>query len=153
MLRRNECRLNFKNRPVRTGDIKGGPKQPPLATNRGSQEPATNRVKPGTGPLRHEYPSSMNWALSIMKWALSILARRFQAYPNLNFYRMLFTSCNASVLRSKMGPQGIMYGGRILPLSPPLAAPLSLTQSAHRIYVCSNFRRPDTTRAPKFITF
>ena len=23
MLRRNECRLNFKNRPVRTGDIKG----------------------------------------------------------------------------------------------------------------------------------
>ena len=23
----------------------GGPKQPPLATNRGSQEPATNRVK------------------------------------------------------------------------------------------------------------
>ena len=30
MLRRNECRLNFKNRPVRTGDIKGGPKQPPL---------------------------------------------------------------------------------------------------------------------------
>ena len=45
MLRRNECRLNFKNRPVRTGDLKGGPKQPPLATNRGSQEPATNRVK------------------------------------------------------------------------------------------------------------
>ena len=45
MLRQNECRLNFKNRPVRTGDIKGGPKQPPLATNRGSQEPATNRVK------------------------------------------------------------------------------------------------------------
>ena len=44
MLRRHECRLNFKNRPVRTGDIKGGPKQPPLATNRGSQEPATNRV-------------------------------------------------------------------------------------------------------------
>ena len=38
--------MNFKNRPVRTGDIKGGgPKQPPLATNRGSQEPATNRVK------------------------------------------------------------------------------------------------------------
>ena len=30
MLRRNECRLNFKNRPVRTGDLKGGPKQPPL---------------------------------------------------------------------------------------------------------------------------
>ena len=30
MLRRNECRLNFKNRPVKTGDIKGGPKQPPL---------------------------------------------------------------------------------------------------------------------------
>ena len=30
MLRRNECRLNFKNRPVRTGDLKGGgPKQPP----------------------------------------------------------------------------------------------------------------------------
>ena len=29
MLRRNECRLNFKNRPVRTGDLKGGgPKQP-----------------------------------------------------------------------------------------------------------------------------
>ena len=24
MLRRNECRLNFKNRPVRTGVIKGG---------------------------------------------------------------------------------------------------------------------------------
>ena len=23
MLRQNECRLNFKNRPVRTGDIKG----------------------------------------------------------------------------------------------------------------------------------
>ena len=46
MLRRNECRLNFRNRPVRTGDIKGGPKQPPLATNRGSQEPATNRVNP-----------------------------------------------------------------------------------------------------------
>ena len=44
MLRRNECRLNFKNRPERTGDLKGGPKQPPLATNRGSQEPATNRV-------------------------------------------------------------------------------------------------------------
>ena len=47
MLRRTECRLNFKNRPVRTGDIKGGggPKQPPPpATNRGSQEPATNRV-------------------------------------------------------------------------------------------------------------
>ena len=43
MLRRNECRLNFKNRPVRTGDLKGGPKQPPLATNRGSQEPATNQ--------------------------------------------------------------------------------------------------------------
>ena len=38
--------MNFKNLPVRTGDIKGGPKQPPLATNRGSQEPATNRVKP-----------------------------------------------------------------------------------------------------------
>ena len=32
MFRQNECRLNFKNRPVRTGDIKGGggPKQPPL---------------------------------------------------------------------------------------------------------------------------
>ena len=30
MLRQNECRLNFKNLPVRTGDIKGGPKQPPL---------------------------------------------------------------------------------------------------------------------------
>ena len=45
MLRRNEYRLNIKNRPVRTGDINGGPKQPPLATNRGSQEPATNRVK------------------------------------------------------------------------------------------------------------
>ena len=32
MLRRNECRLNFENRPVRTGDLKGGggPKQPPL---------------------------------------------------------------------------------------------------------------------------
>ena len=44
MLRRNECRLNFKKRPVRTGDIKGGPKPPPPATNRGSQEPATNRV-------------------------------------------------------------------------------------------------------------
>ena len=24
MLRRHECRLNFKNRPVRTGDLKGG---------------------------------------------------------------------------------------------------------------------------------
>ena len=46
MLRRNECRLNFKNRPVRTGDLKGGVlNNPPLATNRGSQEPATNRVK------------------------------------------------------------------------------------------------------------
>ena len=47
MLRRNECRLNVKNRPVRTGDLKGGLKQlpPPPATNRGSQEPATNRVK------------------------------------------------------------------------------------------------------------
>ena len=30
MLRRNECRFNFKNRPVITGDLKGGPKQPPL---------------------------------------------------------------------------------------------------------------------------
>ena len=31
MLRRNESRLNVKNRPVRTGDLKGGgPKQPPL---------------------------------------------------------------------------------------------------------------------------
>ena len=40
-----ECRLNFENRPVRSRDIKGGPKRPPLATNRGSQEPATNRVK------------------------------------------------------------------------------------------------------------
>ena len=31
MLRRNECRLNFKNRPVRTGDIKGGVlNNPPL---------------------------------------------------------------------------------------------------------------------------
>ena len=30
MLRRNECRLNFENRLVRTGDLKGGPKQPPL---------------------------------------------------------------------------------------------------------------------------
>ena len=30
MLRRNECRMNSKNRPVRTGDLKGGPKQPPL---------------------------------------------------------------------------------------------------------------------------
>ena len=30
MLRRNECHLNFKNRPVRTGDIKGGPKPLPL---------------------------------------------------------------------------------------------------------------------------
>ena len=56
MLRRNECRLNFKNRSVRTGDLKGGPKQPPPppATNRGSQEPATNRVNiikllPSTG--------------------------------------------------------------------------------------------------------
>ena len=29
MLRRMECRSNFKNRPVRTQDIKGGPKQPP----------------------------------------------------------------------------------------------------------------------------
>ena len=36
MLKRTECRLNFKNRPVRTGDLNGGPKQPP-ATNRGSQ--------------------------------------------------------------------------------------------------------------------
>ena len=30
MLRRIECRLNFKNWPVRTRDIKGGPKQPPF---------------------------------------------------------------------------------------------------------------------------
>ena len=40
-----ECRLNFENRPVRSRDIKGGRKQPPPpATNRGGQEPATNRV-------------------------------------------------------------------------------------------------------------
>ena len=41
-----ECCLNFKNRTVRTQDLKGGggPKQLPPATNRGSQEPATNRV-------------------------------------------------------------------------------------------------------------
>ena len=31
MLRRHECRLNFKNRPVRTGDLKGGHTQPPLS--------------------------------------------------------------------------------------------------------------------------
>ena len=44
MLRRMECRSNFKNRPVRTRDLKEGPKQPPPppATNIGSQEPATN---------------------------------------------------------------------------------------------------------------
>ena len=52
MLRRNERRLNFKNRPVGTRDLKGGPKQPPpLATNRGSQELATNRVK-ALGPVK-----------------------------------------------------------------------------------------------------
>ena len=47
MLRRMECRLNFKNRPVGTRDLKGGGgvNNTPLATNRGSQEPATNRVK------------------------------------------------------------------------------------------------------------
>ena len=56
MLRRNECRLNFKNRPVRTGDLKGGGPKPP-ATNRGSQEPAINRVK---GPSRYTQPE---WAL------------------------------------------------------------------------------------------
>ena len=44
MLRRNERRLNFKNRPVRTGDLKGVLNSSPPATNRGSQEPATNRV-------------------------------------------------------------------------------------------------------------
>ena len=49
-----DCRLNFENRPVRSRDIKGGRKQPP-ATNRGSQEPAINRVNPkisfeGNGP-------------------------------------------------------------------------------------------------------
>ena len=55
MLRRNECRLNCKNRPVRTGDIKGGPKQPPLATNRGSQEPATNRVNEVTKVIRLDH--------------------------------------------------------------------------------------------------
>ena len=53
MLRRNECRLNFKNRPVRTGDIKGGVLNNPPATNKGSQEPATNRVnQTGPGPGR-----------------------------------------------------------------------------------------------------
>ena len=47
MLSGIECRLNFENRPVRSRDIKEGPKQPP-ATNRGSQEPATNRVNLGS---------------------------------------------------------------------------------------------------------
>ena len=44
MLSRNECRLNFKNRPVRTGDIKGGSKQPPLPLIGIARSPATNRV-------------------------------------------------------------------------------------------------------------
>ena len=49
-----ECRLNFENRPVRSTDIKGGRKQPP-ATNRGSQEPATNRVKGNCSPSESIY--------------------------------------------------------------------------------------------------
>ena len=43
--------FNFENRPVRSRVIKGGPKQPP-ATNRGSQEPATNRVKSVSNGIR-----------------------------------------------------------------------------------------------------
>ena len=39
-----EYRLNFENRTVISRDIKGGRKQPP-ATNKGSQETATNSVK------------------------------------------------------------------------------------------------------------
>ena len=44
MLRRMECRLNFKNRPEEPEISRGVLNNPP-ATNRGSQEPATNRVK------------------------------------------------------------------------------------------------------------
>ena len=45
MLSGIERRLNFENQPVRSRDIKGVLNSPPT-TNRGSQEPATNRVKP-----------------------------------------------------------------------------------------------------------
>ena len=72
--------------------------------------PGMGPVKSGMGPLRsgmnpfrHEMgPSSMNGALSIMKWALSVLARLFQAYPNLSFYRMLLqvTVINSSGLEN-----------------------------------------------------
>ena len=60
MLRRIECLLSFKNRPVRTRDLKGGLKRPPPPpdTNRGSQEPATNRVNPRpAGPLDFPPPA------------------------------------------------------------------------------------------------
>ena len=60
MLRRNECRMNFQNRPVRTGDIKGGVlNNLPPATNRGSQEPATSRVKEKGGSITKKTEVSM----------------------------------------------------------------------------------------------
>ena len=73
MLRRNECRLNFKNQPVKTRDLKAVLNDPPPpATNRGSQEPATNRVNPWgvIHPLRRpstsEAPSSLWNALKAL---------------------------------------------------------------------------------------
>ena len=44
MLRRNECRLNFKKSTGKNRRSQGVLNNPP-ATNGGSQEPATNRVK------------------------------------------------------------------------------------------------------------
>ena len=72
--------------------------------------------------------SCMNWALSIVKLALLVMARHFQAQPNISFlYNFVHKLQCLTVAGSKMSPHGIMYGGGgvISAFSPTLAAPLA----------------------------
>ena len=100
-------------------------------------------VKPGMGPLRLGMnpmcPSSMNWAISIMKWVFSVQIRHFQTNPNIYVYRMFFTSCSSGI---ENGPTRDHIRGEISPLSPPLAAPLTMfiQMRSFRIYKTSQNR-------------
>ena len=87
MLRRMECRLNFKNRPVTTRDLKGGAKQPPLATNRGSQEPATNRVNAAAATDRRQsQPGASSERRSGSNRALTTGKLRSPALSRLSYW-------------------------------------------------------------------
>ena len=67
MLRRSECRLNFKNRPVRTGDLKGGPKQPPLPLI------GVARSLPLIGLMHEKYFRTTNAVDTLpLRWGLQI---------------------------------------------------------------------------------